>query len=126
MPGEAAQLFVGNLVQAMDVAAVVAGELLQPDVGALGDEHGGGHPFLVGAEALGFLGCFHVGRHFPLLVDTPREIVPAGGVGAGRIEPHPDGDVLFLEHVDGQQKLGKRVADQLSPVFDDVGELAAE
>ena len=78
VPGQAAQLFVGNLVQAIDVAAVVAGELLQPDVGALGDEHGGGHPFLVGAEALGFLGRFNVGRHFSLLVDHSRGSCPCG------------------------------------------------
>src|SRR5580698_6580791 len=44
---ESAQLFVGNLIQAMNVAAIMTGELLQPNVGALGDEHGGRHPFLV-------------------------------------------------------------------------------
>jgi hypothetical protein len=42
------------------------------------------------------------------------------------MKAHPDGDVFFLEHVDGQQKLGERSADQLCPVLDDVGELAAE
>ena len=43
---ERGQLFVGNLVEAADVAAVLAAELRQPDVGALGDEHGAGHPGL--------------------------------------------------------------------------------
>ena len=32
----------------------------------------------------------------------------------------------FVQHIDGQQELGKCVTDQVSPVFDDVGELAAE
>ncbi len=48
--GEQVQLFVGDLVEAMDVAAVFLGELLQPDVGALGHQDDVGHPGLVGAE----------------------------------------------------------------------------
>jgi hypothetical protein len=48
--GEQAQLFVGDLVEAVDVAAVFLGELLEPDVGALGDQDDVGHPGLVGAE----------------------------------------------------------------------------
>ena len=44
------QLFVGNFVETADVAAVIAAQLRQPHVGALGDEHGAGHPCRVGRE----------------------------------------------------------------------------
>ncbi len=50
--GEQAQLFVGDLVEAMDVALVFFRELLEPDVGALGHEDDVGHPGLVGGEGL--------------------------------------------------------------------------
>ncbi len=49
------QLFVGDLVEAVDVAAVFFGELLEPDVGALGDEDDVGHPGLVGGEGFVFV-----------------------------------------------------------------------
>ena len=48
--GEQAEFFVGDLVEAMDVAEVFLGELFQPDVGALGHEDDVGHPGLVGGE----------------------------------------------------------------------------
>ncbi len=56
-PGEAparqdVQLFVRDLVQRRDRAPVLLGELVQPDVGVLGDQHQAGHPVPVGAELL--------------------------------------------------------------------------
>src|SRR6201999_2030564 len=50
--GEQGQLFVGNLVESVNVALIFFRKLLEPDIGALGDEHDGGHPCLVGAEGL--------------------------------------------------------------------------
>ena len=50
------QVFVGNLIEAVDGAAVFAGELGEPDVGAFGDQHGGGHPVDVGAELFVLVG----------------------------------------------------------------------
>ena len=44
----------------------------------------------------------------PLLIGIPGEVSPAVRVGVGGMEAHPDGDVFFLKHIDGQQKLGKR------------------
>ena len=48
------EIFVRNLIEAFDGAAVLTRELRQPDVGALGDHDDVGHPVLVGAEALVF------------------------------------------------------------------------
>ena len=52
---ERGQLFVGDLVEPVDVAAVLLAQLRQPDVGALGDQHRAGHPRRVGAELFVFM-----------------------------------------------------------------------
>ena len=54
--GECGEGFVGDFVEAADVAAVLAAELCEPDIGAFGDEDDGGHPGLVWREALVFVG----------------------------------------------------------------------
>ena len=55
---EGVEFFVGNLVEAGDERPYWSDELMQPDIGALGDEHDVGHPLDVGAEALIFdVGC---------------------------------------------------------------------
>ena len=48
------QLLVRDLVQVGDGALVFFGELVEPDVGVLGDQHQARHPILVLAEALVF------------------------------------------------------------------------
>ncbi|OPZ58928.1 MAG: hypothetical protein BWY87_01237 [Deltaproteobacteria bacterium ADurb.Bin510] len=49
------ELFVGDLVKALDRPAVLDRQLVQPDIGALGHQHQLGHPVEVGAEALDLL-----------------------------------------------------------------------
>jgi hypothetical protein len=111
------KFFVGNLIEAVDVAEIFLGELLQPDVGALGDEDDVGHPGLVGGE-----GFVLVERRLVVMgVLLALELVPAdelvadkahaapGGravpvlVGAGGMKTHPDGEVFLAKDVDGEE-----------------------
>ena len=66
---EGRQLFVGNFVEAADVAAVLLAELREPDVGALGDEDGGGHPGGVGREFFVFIRGIAEDRHLGVADD---------------------------------------------------------
>jgi hypothetical protein len=47
-------------------------------------------------------------------------------VGAGRMEAHPDGEVLFAEDVDGEQDAAQVGADEGGPALADEVELAGE
>ncbi len=44
-------------------------------------------------------------------------------IGAGRVETHPDGDLLLAENIDSQQNLAEVGAEILRPVFADEVEL---
>jgi len=48
--GEDVQFLVRHLVEAVDGALVLAGELVEPDVGHLGEHHHVGHPVGIGGE----------------------------------------------------------------------------
>ena len=139
--GEQVELFVGDLVEAVDVAQVFLGELLQPDVGALGHEDDVGHPGLVGGEGFVLVerGLVAVRRTScgvnssqPMNSSPTKPMVAPGGravavlVGAGRMEAHPDGEVFFAEDVDGEQDALEFVAEVGRPVFADEVELADE
>ena len=138
--GEQMKLFVGDLVEAVDVAEVFLGELLEPDVGALGDEDDVGHPGLVGGEVLVLVerGLVAVGVFLALELVVADELVadeahgtPGGRavpvlVGAGGMEAHPDGEVFFAEDVDGEQDALEFVAEVRGPFFADEVELADE
>ena len=50
-PGQRVQLLVGDRVERPDLAAVSSRELVEPDVGALGDQHEARHPLAVGARS---------------------------------------------------------------------------
>ena len=53
---ERVELLVRDRVERPDVATVGPGELVEPDVGALGHQHDARHPGRVGRERLGLLG----------------------------------------------------------------------
>ena len=68
--GEGVKLFLRDLVKAVDVAAVLLRQLLQPDVGALSEEDDGRHPGVILAEGL-------------VLVDRGFLKSPSGGFAQG-------------------------------------------
>ena len=49
---EQVELLVGDLVEAGDGTLVFLGQLVEPDIGVLGDQDQARHPVLIGAEAL--------------------------------------------------------------------------
>ena len=124
---------VGDLVEAMDVALIFLGELLQPDVGALGHEDDVGHPGLIGGERLILdqrrlvvggvaLQGLSIRAKYEVVVETDELITdealraPGGRavtvlVRAGRMETHPDGDVFFAQDVDGEEHAAKVFAE---------------
>ena len=135
--GQQLQLLVGDLVQAMDVAQIFFGELFQPDVGALGHQHHVGHPGLVGAEVFVLVErglivvCVTAAAQLveaDVLIALESHRTPGGPVaelvGAGGMEAHPDGEVLFAQHVDGQQDALDVVAEEGRPALADKIELA--
>jgi hypothetical protein len=136
--GEEAELFVGDLVEAEDVAAIFFGELLQPDVGALGDEDDVGHPGLVGGEVFVFIerGLIAVAvaaqaAEADVLVALETLRAPGGRavavlIGAGGVEAHPDGEVFFAQDVDGEEDAAEVGADEWGPALADEVELAGE
>ena len=109
--GERGQLFVGNLVEAADVPAVLPAELREPDVGALGDEHGVGHPGRVGRELLVLVGRIAEERAPRQWLSTeghcccPRSLAARAASAAhalpAGIELHPDGEFFFAENLAG-------------------------
>ena len=110
------EFFVGNLIEALDWPTVLAGELMQPDVGALGDEHDVGHPLDVGAEAFVLDVGASEGGHVGMA--THLELVPLlaalARATAVRMEAHPDRGVFFFEHIDGEQQAAKICAEDLA------------
>ena len=63
------QFFVGNLVEPIDVPAVLLAQLRQPHVGALGNQHRVRHPRRVGAELFVFMRRIAKDRHLRLAHD---------------------------------------------------------
>ncbi len=85
----AGQFLVGNLVEPGDVPAVLPAQLRQPDVGALGNQHRGGHPGRVRRELLVFVSRIAEDRHLgagdqwplrPACVAPPLRPPAAGGL----------------------------------------------
>ena len=70
------ELFVGNLVEAVDVRGHTAAELRQPDVGALGDQHGGRHPGRVGRELFVLVRRIAEDRHVGVADDRWPLLLP--------------------------------------------------
>ena len=131
------EVFVGNLIEAVDGAAVFSGELGEPDIGALGDQHGGGHPGDIGAELFVLVGGIAEDRdlgvagHAGPLLGAAFTAAAGGffgglggggtggglGFGVGRMEAHPDRQFLFVQDVSGdQQKAFKTFAEQRLPL----------
>ncbi len=126
--GERLELFVGDLVEAADVAAIKPAELREPHVGALGDHDGGGHPGGVGRELLVFVRRIAKDGHIggagdrgPLLharFAPPAGCFFGGGAGPGgrRVELHPDGEFFFVQNFAGDlQEAIECVAEQRLP-----------
>jgi len=108
--------------------------LRQPDVGALGDEHGVGHPGRVGRELFVLVRRIAKCRHLgvaddggPLLLTvlTPARCRGARsvcgsrfGFWIGRVVHGPDGQLFFVQNLTGQeQKALDAVAQQRLPQF---------
>ena len=113
--GENVQLFVGDLVQAVDPAAVALGELVQPDVGGSGHQHHPRHPVAVLAEAL------------VLVLDAAQAGAVRGARGAGRrMHPHPQRDFLLVEDVEADDQPVHEAGQHEAPAGADVAELAGQ
>ena len=121
------------------MTAVFFRQLLQPDIRALGDEHNGRHPGLVGAE--GFIlvqwrlialsvaatpDAIGPGDKFRFKTDelvadeafaaTPR-LPMTMVVRTGGMKPHPDGQLFFTKDIDCEQDSAQIVAQVLCPVL---------
>ena len=138
--GEQMKLLVRNLVEAMDVAEIFLGELLEPDVGALGHEDDVGHPGLVGGEVFVFVerGLIAGGVFLAAELVVADELVadeahasPGGRavaelIRAGGMETHPDSEVLFAQDIDGEQNAANVCVEIRGPLLADEVELADE
>jgi hypothetical protein len=113
-PSQRVQLFVRDLVQAADPAAVLLGELVQPDERRLGHQHDTRHPVAVGAEAL-------------VLV---LQAAQAGADGYGRfrrrMHPHPQRDFLFVQDVQGHDQAVQERRQHQAPARAHVAQLAGQ
>ena len=125
---EVGEIFVGDLVEAADVAAVFAAQLRQPHIGAFGDEHRAGHPGRVGRELFVFVrGIVKTGTSAEADDQASaagrrrRALGGCAGVAAGRVELHPDGQFFFAQDFAGDQQisLSRLVADQGLPELAD-------
>ncbi len=117
------ELLVGDLVEAPDVAAIPAAELVQPDVRALGHQHDPGHPVLVLGEPLGLGVEARVRRRGPA----------ASAAGTGMVA-HPHGTLLFGDDVEardqpveqGAEAVAEVGGEEGTPAGPDPAQLAAE
>ncbi len=124
--GEGLEFFVRNLVEALDGAAILTGELSEPDVGAFGDHDDVGHPVLIGAEAL-VLDI--AGMLRAEIGDLGMRRVAEGRVPALRVsgvEAHPEADFFFFKDVGGEENFSEAFAEVVAPILANPGELAAE
>ena len=121
-PGERVELLVRDGVQRVDLPAVPARQLVQPDVRALGDEHEARHPRGIHAERLGFVEGAPKGRRMDrtLAVSTT----------AAAAEPAMQTQLLLVEHPDGDVELvdqgRERVAQDVAPGRADVAQLSEQ
>src|SRR5581483_2806406 len=123
---EGLELFIRNLIEALDGAAVLARELREPHVSALGNHDYVRHPLLIGAESL-ILDVAGVGGG--KVGDFGMVGVAEGSVPAMRIagvEAHPDADFFFLEDIGGEQDFSEVFSQVFGPVFANPRKLAAE
>ncbi len=107
------QLFIRDLVEVGDGALVFFGQLVEPDIGVLGDQHEARHPVLILAEAFVF-----------------GIVVPAKGQH-GRIAAEPARtrapDDLFPDKVNAAQDPDDKTFTQdRSPAFEQVFQLGLE
>jgi hypothetical protein len=115
---EAVELLVGDRVEGPDVATEAARQLVEPDVGALGDEDDPRHPLAVRAEAL------------RLVVAAPQRgrlcdaAEPAAGGAAAEAEV--ERPLLLGDHVERHEQSVEQAAQQRRPAVADVAELAGE
>ena len=56
--GQVIQLFIRNLVEPMDMPAVFVRQLLQPDIGRFGQQHGPWHPVEIGGRITSYNVCY--------------------------------------------------------------------
>ncbi len=153
---EQAQLLVRDHVQLVDVPPVLAAQLFQPHIGALGDHDDVGHPRLIGGEGLVLV----QGRLIITRIAQPRRVprpepphpvrpglirilkadvlIPTEALAAeprgtmpvdvrpGWVEAHPDRDVLFPYGVDGQQNRLQVGIHEAIPVLPNVVQLRGE
>ena len=124
---EKRQFLVWYLVKFGDVAAVLPAHLRQPNVGALGDQHSGGHPGRVRRELFIFVELIAENWHFRA-GDNPV-LLPSTALGgsAGRVELHPDGQLFLVQNLAGnQQQLLQAIAQQRLPELTDKGKLIGQ
>ncbi len=121
LAGQPVQLLVGDLVQPPDLPPVLAGELVEPDVGALGQQHQARHPVAIHAEAL------RLQLLVPELVDA-HPPAPRGGLQLlAAVEAEPEGALLLAEHVQPEREPAvEPPGQQHSPALPDVAQLARQ
>ena len=137
--GERSQLLVGNLVEPVNVAAVLFAELRQPHVGAFGDKHGVGHPGRVGRELFVLMRGIAEDGHLRLTDDGGpllRSLLaaaargffrPVAGLLRGGVELHPNAEFLLAEHFSGdREELVEAGAEQRTPEAANERQLLAE
>ncbi len=103
------QLLIRDLIEPADVALVFLGQLIEPNVDVLGHQDQLGHPVAILAEALGL----------DVLADVLVDQGPAR-TAAGRAL------LLLLHEVLAEQKPIKVLAEQVSPFFENIRQLAAQ
>ncbi len=113
------------------MTSVLAAELREPHVGALGDEYGVGHPCRIGRKLFVLVGRVAKDRHLGMAVGkgalvpvAPRAL---GCIRVGRVELRPNGEFFLAEDCGRQFKEAlQAVANERLPKFLYEGKLIAE
>ena len=111
---ERLELVVGDRVERPDVATVRAGQLVEPDVGALRDQHDARHPGRVRRERLEFLGGAAERRCLGRPAARPpaeSEVHPALLLGEQADRPVEAGDELLEPGSQERRPMGPDVAE---------------
>ena len=130
------KFFIGNLIEPMDMAAILLAELREPDVGAFRNQHGVRHPCGVGTELLVLMRRVTKDRDLRL-ADDGRPLLCTALAAAARglfsgsahagcigIELHPDRQLFFVQDFAAHhQEAVHGFAEQRTPQFADEGEL---
>ncbi len=120
--GQPVELLVGDLVEAPDGPAVGPTQLVEPDVGALGQQHHARHPVEVLAEAL------DLGVGLAEAVQRGRVAgrVAVRGAAVRGVEAHPDGTLIFGQHVErDDQPVAEALRDE-APALADPAQLLGQ